>query len=355
MQTMPVIETPRLRLRPVRESDLDALAAHNANPQVARYLGPGKTLNRAESWRQITCFLGHQQMRGYSILAIEDRASGAFIGRTGPWFAEGWPMVEVGWIVDPQWQGRGIASEAGRASLDWCFANLNVDRVCSLIAPDNAASARVAEKLGAQIERRAEITGIPADIWVHQRPAEIPRPSMTELPCAEPEDSFKILTERFRLRSFRERDLDDLARLYGDADVMRYIGEGRTLTRPQTWRQIACFLGHRQLRGYTTMAIEDRRTGVFVGECGPWFPEGWPMLEIGWLVDPRRQGQGIATEVARGALDWCFATLGVDQVCSIIHPGNLPSARVATKLGAKIERQIESFGQTQDLWIHTRP
>ncbi len=355
MQTMPVIETPRLRLRPLRESDLDALAALNANPDVTRFLGPGKTLNRAETWRQIACFMGHQQIRGYSILAIEDRASGAFIGRTGPWFPEMWPMLEVGWIVDPKWQRQGIASEAGRASLDWCFANLNIDRICSLIAPDNLASARVAAKLGGQLDRRAEITGIPADIWVHQRPAEIPRPSMVEPICAEPEDAFEVLTDRFRLRSFRERDLDDLARLYADSDVMRYIGDGHTLTRPQTWRQIAVFLGHRQLRGFTTMAIEDRRTGVFVGECGPWNPEGWPMLEIGWLVDPRRQGQGIATEVARGALDWCFATLGVDQICSIIHPENLPSARVATKLGAHCERQIELFGQTQDLWIHARP
>jgi RimJ/RimL family protein N-acetyltransferase len=355
MQTMPVIETPRLRLRPLRESDLDALAALNANPEVTRYLGSGKTLDRAESWRQIACFVGHQQIRGYSILAIEDRTSGAIIGRTGPWFSEGWPMLEVGWIVDPKWQGQGIASEAGRASLDWSFANLNIDRACSLIAPDNAASARVAAKLGAQVERRAEITGIQADIWVHQRPAEIPRPGVMDLVNAEPEESFEILTERFRLRPFRERDLDDLARLYADADVMRYIGEGRTLTRPQSWRQIAGFLGHRQLRGYTTLAIEDRRTGVFVGECGPWNPEGWPMLEIGWLVDPRRQGQGIATEVARGALDWCFATLGVDRVCSIIHPENRPSARVATKLGARVERQIDAFGQTQDLWIHTRP
>jgi RimJ/RimL family protein N-acetyltransferase len=190
---------------------------------------------------------------------------------------------------------------------------------------------------------------------VHQRPASAKRPNSARLPCGEPEDSFEILTERFRLRSFRERDLDELARFYADPDVMRYVGEGHTLSRPQTWRQIAGFLGHCHLRGFTTLAIEDRRTGVFVGECGPWNPEGWPMLEIGWLVDPRRQGQGIATEVARGALDWCFENLRIERACSIIHPQNLPSARVATKLGAKVERQIEAFGQTQDLWMHERP
>ncbi len=354
MQTMPVIETPRLRLRPFQEADLDALASLNANPDVMRYLGSGKTLDRADSWRQIACFLGHQQIRGYSIVAIEDRQSGDFLGRTGPWFPEGWPMLEVGWVVDPHRQRNGIATEAGRAALDWSFENLSVDRICSLVAPDNAPSARVAEKLGAKLEKRAEVMGAAADVWVHERPAAISRPDSGHVALPVAPESFEILTERFRLRPFRERDMEELARFYADRDVMRYVGDGQTLNRAQTWRQIATFLGHRQLRGYTRLAIEDQRTGVFVGECGPWFPEGWPMLEIGWLVDPRRQGQGIATEVARGALEWCFANLGIEQACSIIHPDNLPSARVATKLGARIERRFEMFGQPQDLWIHTR-
>ena len=355
MHVMPTLETSRLRLRPVVETDLDALAALNANLEVTRFLGPGKTLDRAETWRQIACFAGHQQIRGYSIVAIEDRATGALVGRTGPWYPEGWPMLEVGWIVDPARQREGIATEAGRAALDWSFANLNVDRICSLIAPANVASARVAAKLGATHERTELVTGIEAQIWIHHRPQHIPRPSVDRPTAVESREPDEILTERFRLRPFGERELDELARLYADTDVMRYIGSGETLTRAQTWRQIATFLGHRQMRGFTTLAIEDRRTGVFVGECGPWFPEGWPMLEIGWLVDPRRQGQGIATEVARGALEWCFDRLGVDQLCSIIHPENVASIRVAEKLGAQRERRITMFGFEQDLWIHRRP
>jgi RimJ/RimL family protein N-acetyltransferase len=355
MSTMPIIETPRLRLRPVVEADLDALAKLNADPAVRRFLGNGQPLDRAETWRQIAGIHGHQQLRGYATLAIESRASGEFLGWSGPWFPEGWPMPEVGWMVDPRHQGQGIATEAGRASLEWCFANLPVDQICSLIIPENVASARVAEKLGAQRDRRMTIMGREADVWLHSRPDSIARPSGAESSCADTGEKFEISSPRFRLRPFCERDLDALARLYADADVMRYVGEGATLDRAETWRQITCFLGHRQLRGFTTLAIEDQRTGVFVGECGPWFPEGWPMLEVGWLVDPRRQGQGIATEVARAALDWCFANLQVDRACSIIHPENKPSARVATKLGAKLEGSIEAFGQQQDLWIHARP
>ena len=165
-----VIETARLRLRPFCEEDLDALARINADPEVTRYLGDGKPLSRVETWRQIATFLGHQEMRGYSILAIEERATGALLGRSGPWFPEGWPMLEVGWAVDSRRRNEGIATEAGRASLDWCFANLGVDRVCSLIRPDNLPSVRVAAKLGATTERRLDdFLGGPADLWLHVR------------------------------------------------------------------------------------------------------------------------------------------------------------------------------------------
>ncbi|HEX5442222.1 MAG TPA: GNAT family N-acetyltransferase [Pirellulales bacterium] len=163
-----VIETPRFLLRPFRQDDLDALSRLNANPQVMRHLGSGRCLDRGETWRQIAMILGHAQLRGYSILAIEDRESGALLGRTGPFFPEGWPMLEVGWVVDPARQRQGIATEVGRASIDWCFQNLGVDAVCSLIHPDNLASARVAEKLGARIEDQVQIAGISADLWVHR-------------------------------------------------------------------------------------------------------------------------------------------------------------------------------------------
>jgi RimJ/RimL family protein N-acetyltransferase len=159
-----------LRLRPFREADVDDLVALNADAEVARFLNHGKPMSRVECWRQVALFLGHMELRGYSALAIEDRATGEFLGRSGPWFPEGWPMLEVGWVVHAKHRGQGIAGEAGRASLDWCFANLGVDEVCSMIRPDNAASARVAQKLGAQIDRRIEdFLGGPADMWIHRR------------------------------------------------------------------------------------------------------------------------------------------------------------------------------------------
>jgi RimJ/RimL family protein N-acetyltransferase len=355
------IETSRLRLRPFRETDLDDLARLNADPAVVRYLGSGKPLSRDETWRQIAAVVGHRELRGYTALAIEDRASGAFLGRSGPWFPEGWPMLEVGWVIDPRKQGEGIATEAGRASLDWCFANLEVDEVCSVIHPENAASARVAAKLGGRLDRRIEdgVFAVPVDVWIHCRGGQtrdqttVQSPAMIDHASGPAMKDGLIETKRLRLRSFRGSDLDDLARLYADPEVMLYLGAGKTMSRAETWRQIAVILGHQQIRGYSTLAIEDRSTGAFIGESGPWFPEGWPMLEVGWVVDPRRQGEGIATEAGRASLDWCFANLGAREICSIIRAENRPSARVAAKLGARIEGRLDDFFDAPaDLWIH---
>jgi RimJ/RimL family protein N-acetyltransferase len=171
-----IIETARLKLRPFCERDLDDLDQLNSNPDVMRYIGAGSPLGRRDSWRQLALFLGHQQLRGYSVLAIEERATGAFLGRSGPWFPLGWPMLEVGWLVDPRRQGEGIATEAGRASLDWCFDNLPIEQACSIIDPANIASARVAAKLGGRLERRLDdaALGRPADLWIHNRRGQNP-------------------------------------------------------------------------------------------------------------------------------------------------------------------------------------
>jgi RimJ/RimL family protein N-acetyltransferase len=170
-----VIETARLRLRPFRESDLDDLDRLNSNPDVMRYIGAGSPLSRQDSWRQLALFLGHQELRGYSVLAIEERATGLFLGRSGPWFPLGWPMLEVGWLVDPRRQGEGIATEAGRASLDWCFDHLPIEQACSIIDPANIASVRVADKLGGRLDGRLDeaALGRPADLWIHERDRQV--------------------------------------------------------------------------------------------------------------------------------------------------------------------------------------
>jgi RimJ/RimL family protein N-acetyltransferase len=164
--TMPLeMETERLILRQFRESDLDAFAEICGDPQVMRYIGEFKPLDRMGAWRGIALQLGHWQLRGYGMWAVEEKASGRLIGRVGLWKPEGWPELEVGWMLHRAYWGRGFASEAGRASIDAAFRVLGVDHLISIIHPENTASMRVAERVGETFERTWVLHGLELRIY----------------------------------------------------------------------------------------------------------------------------------------------------------------------------------------------
>ena len=91
-------------------------------------------------------------------------------------------------------------------------------------------------------------------------------------------------SDRLLLRMFRESDLDAYAEMCGDAEVMRYLGDGHTFTRAEAWRNMALVIGHWQLRGFGLWAVEERSTGLLAGRVGCWQPEGWPGFEVGWAL-----------------------------------------------------------------------
>lgn len=159
------IETERLILRQFREEDFEAYAEICGDAEVMRYLGQFKPMDRAEAWRSMALHLGHWQLRGYGMWAVEEKATGRMIGRVGLWKPEGWPELEVGWMLHRTCWGRGYATEAGRASLEAAFRVLGVDHVISVIVPENAASIRVAERLGEKFEREWTLSGIALRIY----------------------------------------------------------------------------------------------------------------------------------------------------------------------------------------------
>ncbi|MFB3921565.1 MAG: GNAT family N-acetyltransferase [Terriglobia bacterium] len=148
-------------------------------------------------------------------------------------------------------------------------------------------------------------------------------------------------TERLTLRMFRAGDLDAYAEMCADPEVMRYINDGRTLTREEAWRDIGLILGHWQLRGYGLWAAEERSTRTLVGRIGHWNPEGWPGFEVGWMLGRRHWGRGFATEGARAALRHAFTVLNVPHVISLIYPDNARSIRLADRLGERLEGTAE--------------
>jgi RimJ/RimL family protein N-acetyltransferase len=151
------LETERLKLRMWRESDIDAYAEMCADPLVMRYLSPGKVFTRNEAWRSIAFFIGHWQLRGYSHWAVEEKATGAMIGRIGFLNPEGWPGFEIGWTLARHAWGKGYATEGAKAALLYAFDTLDQRHVISLIHPGNTPSMRVADRIGERFERKTRL------------------------------------------------------------------------------------------------------------------------------------------------------------------------------------------------------
>ena len=149
----PVLETPRLILRPFEASDLDAQAKAMGDPEVVRFLG-ANPFSREDTWRRLLCAPGLWALLGYGYWAVVAKADGRYLGQLG--FAdfkremvpeiEGLP--EIGWILTPAAQGQGYATEAALAALAWADAVLQAPEIVAIIDADNGPSIRVAEKCG---------------------------------------------------------------------------------------------------------------------------------------------------------------------------------------------------------------
>ena len=152
----------------------------------------------------------------------------------------------------------------------------------------------------------------------------------------------QLESERLILRPWCEADFEPFAAYYAEEETARFVGG--LCTRPQAWRRFAAMLGHWQLRGYGEWAVEIKASGAFAGAVGLLFPEGWPELELGYWLTLEQQGHGYATEAARTARQYAREVLGKQTLVSYIDPLNLPSIRVAERLGAVYEDTIALCG-----------
>ncbi len=143
---IPRLETERLALREWRADDYEPLAQFLADPQTMRFIGG--VMGRTDAWRSLAVLLGHWVLRGYGAWAVERKSDHALIGRVGLIHPEGWPQVELGWTLGRSYWGQGYASEAAAAALDYAFVTQKLDRMISLIDPENAASQAVAWRIG---------------------------------------------------------------------------------------------------------------------------------------------------------------------------------------------------------------
>jgi RimJ/RimL family protein N-acetyltransferase len=172
-------------------------------------------------------------------------------------------------------------------------------------------------------------------------------------------DNFELTPSRLLLRPPRLEDLDAWAAFAADPDCMRYLGgvQGRSAA----WRAMMCMAGSWQLQGFAMFSVIEKESGRWMGRIGPWMPADWPGTEVGWGLSSAAQGKGYAVEAATAAIDWAFDHLGWTEVIHCIDPENVPSQRVAERLGSRLLRRvtmpapydtmiIDAWGQTREEW-----
>ncbi|RMF17756.1 MAG: N-acetyltransferase [Gammaproteobacteria bacterium] len=159
-----------------------------------------------------------------------------------------------------------------------------------------------------------------------------------------------LTTERLILRTFSPDDFEVYAALMADPRLMEYVGDGKPQTRGQAWANLALLMGHWHMRGYGLWAVVLRDSGRLIGRCGLWHPEGWPGVEIGWMLAREYWGQGYATEAASAVLAYAQQQRLAESLVSLIHPSNARSIAVAQRLGGRFERTLPLRGQHVSLY-----
>lgn len=164
----------------------------------------------------------------------------------------------------------------------------------------------------------------------------------------------EITTERLLLRGWKQSDFEAFAAFHASPSLTRYIGG--PLTREQSWRRLASLAGHWVLLGFGYWALEERNSGDFVGSVGLWFSDGWPEMELGYWLVPEKHGFGYATEAGAAARDHAWDVVGAESLVSYINPKNDASKKVAGRLGAFFEGEIELLDLGKhSLYRHPRP
>lgn len=142
-------------------------------------------------------------------------------------------------------------------------------------------------------------------------------------------------TERLHLRPFTEADLARVAEFYADEDMTRFMGRGKVKTLDETREYMREYIfNHYEKHGYGLYAVLRKETGELIGRCGllVWNLEG-EELELTYMIDKKHWGQGYAPEAMKFFRDWALKNTNFPYLISMIRPQNLPSIRVAEKLG----------------------
>ena len=152
---MHIGETERLYLRPFVSDDLEDFASLNADRDVMRYIVDGEPQTKQQATGRFRAVIDHHDKHGFGLCAVIEKASSAFLGFCGLQFLDNTLEVEVGYRLAKRFWGKGFATEAAKASLQYGFEELGLDQIVAVVHPENAASQRVIEKVGLHYVKRA--------------------------------------------------------------------------------------------------------------------------------------------------------------------------------------------------------
>jgi RimJ/RimL family protein N-acetyltransferase len=157
-----VIDTARLVLRRFTLDDLDAFYRLGSHPEIIRYAQAAPLASREQALEFMKSAPFHDYATyGYGRFACVWKATGEVIGFSGVKYVPEIEDTELGYRFLPEYWGRGLATEAGEASIEFARSTLGLTRLVAMVHPDNVASARVVTKLGFAVERKLRYSGLP--------------------------------------------------------------------------------------------------------------------------------------------------------------------------------------------------
>jgi RimJ/RimL family protein N-acetyltransferase len=164
-----------------------------------------------------------------------------------------------------------------------------------------------------------------------------------------------VETDRVVVRSLEPGDLDAFAAVTGDPELMRYVGDGTTLSREDTAGWITTTARNQLRDGWTTWAVADRTTGELLGYAGLVHGDG-DSIEITYVLRREHWGRGLAGEIVAALVEHAFAVRGLPELRATIDPRNAASRRVVERAGfrAAAER-TDKYGQPEVLYVLTAP
>jgi RimJ/RimL family protein N-acetyltransferase len=168
----------------------------------------------------------------------------------------------------------------------------------------------------------------------------------------------RLETQRLILRLPRIEDFERYAEMLADESA-RFIG-GPSV-RGDAWRRFLQMPGAWAIQGFAMFSVIEKSSGAWLGQAGPWYPDGWPGTEVGYAFHPDARGKGYCTEACVASMDYAFDVLGWDDVVHSIVPDNLASQAVVRRLGSYRRGPAtmpppnetlvsELWGQTRDEW-----